>query len=295
MKTLPSGLQAHLDSGATTLCWCWRLTRRDGAALGFTDHDRDITFDGTTFEAAAGFTASEIRESVGLSIDNLEVESVLRSSRLDEDLLAAGLLDDAAVEIFRVNWSSPDQRVLMRKGSLGEVRRSGSSFTAEIRGLAHYLQQPKGRLYQISCSADLGDARCGVVLSAPPLRATGTVLAGTGERVLAVAGLAGYEAGWFDRGLCAITSGLASGRKSEVRRHTLSGSTATVELWHPLAVAPAAGDTIEITAGCDKTLDTCRVKFSNSLNFRGFPHMPGNDFVGSYPRSDHRGGSGDAA
>jgi hypothetical protein len=66
MKTLSPALQAHLDTGATTLCWCWRLTRRDGVKLGFTDHDRDLVFDGTTFEAAAGFTATEIKDAVGL-------------------------------------------------------------------------------------------------------------------------------------------------------------------------------------------------------------------------------------
>ena len=55
MRTLPPGLAAHLQSGTTTLCWCWRLTRRDGVRQGFTDHDRDLNFDGTTFEAAAGF------------------------------------------------------------------------------------------------------------------------------------------------------------------------------------------------------------------------------------------------
>jgi uncharacterized phage protein (TIGR02218 family) len=163
MKTLPAGLQAHLDSGATTLCWCWRLTRRDDAKLGFTDHDRDLVFDGTTFEAAAGFTASEIRDAVGLSVDNLEVESALSSGRLSEEDLAAGLYDDARVEIFRANWQAPEQRVLMRTGSLGEVSRAGASFRAEVRGLAHYLQQPKGRLFQYSCDADLGDARCGSI------------------------------------------------------------------------------------------------------------------------------------
>ena len=62
MKTLPPGMQAHLDTGATTLAWCWRLIRRDGVAFGFTDHDRGLVFDGTTFEAATGFTASEIRK-----------------------------------------------------------------------------------------------------------------------------------------------------------------------------------------------------------------------------------------
>jgi uncharacterized phage protein (TIGR02218 family) len=114
MKILPAGLQAHLDSDATTLAWCWRLTRRDGVKLGFTDHDRDVAFDGTTFEAAAGFTASEITDSVGLSVDNLEVESALSSDRLSEDDLAAGLYDDARVEIFRVNWQAPEQRILLQ-------------------------------------------------------------------------------------------------------------------------------------------------------------------------------------
>lgn len=130
MKVLPPGLQEHLNSGATTLCWCWRLTRRDGVKIGFTDHDRDLTFDGTTFEASAGFTPTEMRQSVGLGVDNLEVEAALTSDRLTEDDLAAGLYDDARVEIFRVNWRNPEQRVLMRCGSLGEVSRSGALFRA---------------------------------------------------------------------------------------------------------------------------------------------------------------------
>ena len=105
MKALPPGLQSHLATGATTLAWCWRVTRNDGTAFGFTDHDRDLAFDGTTFEAATGFTASEIKDALGLSVDNLEVSSALKSDRLNEDDLAAGLYDDAAVEIWRANWA----------------------------------------------------------------------------------------------------------------------------------------------------------------------------------------------
>src|SRR5262249_41465984 len=175
MKPIPPSLQAHLDTGTTTLAWCWRVTRDDGTRLGFTDHDRDLAFDGTQFEAATGFTASEIKDALGLSVDNLEVSSALKSERLDEADLAAGLFDDAAVEIWRVNWADTDERVLMRSGSLGEVRRSGTAFTAEVRGLAHYLQQPKGRLYQSGCDADLGDARCGLDLANPAFRGTGTL------------------------------------------------------------------------------------------------------------------------
>ncbi|MFO1123612.1 MAG: DUF2163 domain-containing protein, partial [Hyphomicrobiales bacterium] len=60
MRTVPDDLQAHLDGGVTTLCRCWRLTTATGEAMGFTDHDRDLAFGGTVFEAEAGFAASEM-------------------------------------------------------------------------------------------------------------------------------------------------------------------------------------------------------------------------------------------
>ena len=279
MKNLPPALQAHLATATTTLAWCWRIARTDGTRFGFTDHDRDLAFDGTVFEAATGFTASEIKDALGLSVDNLEVSSALKSDRLNEDDLAAGLYDDAAVEIWRVNWADPEQRVLMRSGSLGEVRRSGAAFTAEVRGLAHYLQQPKGRLYQSGCDADLGDARCGINLSDPAFRGTGTVLTAASGRLLTASGLSAYAADWFTRGLLTFTSGPNIGRAQEVKRHTLAGTVATVELWHPTAHPITPSDTFTITAGCDKQLATCRARFANALNFRGFPHMPGPDYV----------------
>lgn len=284
MKTLPPGLAAHLASGATSLCWCWRLTRADGVKLGFTDHDQDLTFDGTTFEAAAGFTASEIKDQVGLSVDNLEVESALSSDHLSEADLAAGRYDDGRVEIFRVNWQAPAQRLLMRSGSLGEVRRSGKTFTAEVRGLAHYLQQPKGRLYQYGCDADLGDARCGVDLSNPALRGLGTIASVISARRFTVSGLVSFATHWFTRGLLSVTSGASNGFRSEVKAHTLQGSGVEIELWQEPPEPLAAGHTFIVTAGCDKQLATCRAKFANVTRFRGFPHMPGNDFVTSFAK-----------
>lgn len=279
MKTLSPELAAHLASGATTLCWCWRLTRADGVKLGFTDHDRDVVFDGTTFEAAAGFTASEIRDSVGLSVDNLEVTSALTSERLGETDLVAGLYDDARVEIFRVNWAAPDERVLMRSGSLGEVRRASGGFAAEVRGLAHYLQQPKGRLYQFTCDADLGDARCTVDLNLAAYHGAGAIAAVLSARRIAASGLDTFDGDWFTRGLVTFTSGAASGQAVEVRLHTNAGGTVTLELWSGVRGPLEVGQTFVVRAGCDKHIETCRAKFANVVNFRGFPHMPGNDFV----------------
>ncbi len=59
MKTIPNALQAHLDDGTTTLAWCWRIARSDGAVFGFTDHDRPLAFEGTSFEPESGLSAIE--------------------------------------------------------------------------------------------------------------------------------------------------------------------------------------------------------------------------------------------
>lgn len=279
MKRLDAGLQDHLASGATTLCWCWRLRRSDGAVFGFTDHDRNVIFDGTVFEAAAGFTASDIKDAVGLSVDNLEVTSALSSERLTEADLASGLYDDARVEIFRVNWQAPEQRVLMRLGSLGEVRRAGVTFTAEVRGLAHYLQQPKGRLFQYTCDADLGDARCGVDLSGAVFRGNGVIASAGDHRTFTASGLESFEKDWFTRGVITFTSGAATGQRIEIKRHSRAGGVVELELWQAARGPLVGGQTFAVTAGCDKHLTTCRDKFTNAVNHRGFAHMPGNDFV----------------
>ena len=279
MRELSSALRAHLDSGATTLCWCWRLTRNDGEVLGFTDHDRNVSFDGVTYEAASGFTASEIHESVGLNVDNLDVSGAIRSDRLSADDLTAGMFDDAGVAIFRVNWSDPDQRVLVRAGSLGEVRRAGQAFTAEVRGLAHYLQQPSGRLFQYGCDADLGDVRCGVDVNSPAYMASGTVSELISSRVFVVSGIEAYGDGWFRHGKVKFTSGANAGREIEIKRHDDNGSGARIELWQSPSRPVTTGEGVTLSAGCDRTLATCRTKFANVVNYRGFPHMPGNDFL----------------
>jgi uncharacterized phage protein (TIGR02218 family) len=281
MRDLPPSLAASLSGGVTTLCWCWRITPRIGEPLGFTDHDRDVMFDGTTFESASGLTASEIRESAGLAVDNLELEGALTSDRLSETALSAGDFDDARIEVFRVDWSDPDSRVLVRCGSIGEVRRSGSSFIAEVRGLAHYLQQQQGRVFQYSCDAELGDHRCGVDLGNALFRGNGTVSTVLGDRMLAADGLNDFADGWFSRGLLTFSGGANAGRSFEIKRHQRRTDGVTLELWQPAAEAVATSDTFVVTAGCDKQHATCCARFSNVANYRGFPHMPGNDFLTS--------------
>lgn len=292
MRTLSPGLADHLASGATTLCWCWRVDRRDGVALGFTDHDRPLAFDGVDFEATAGFTATEAQSQLGLAPDNLDVAGALRSDRVTEADLADGRYDGAAVRVWRVNWAEPAQRVLMWRGQLGDVSRGALAFTAEIRGLSARFDETRGRLFQHACDAELGDARCGVDLDNPAYRATGTVTAVTDAARFSVSLSGAYADDMFRRGRLTFSTGVLAPLSFDVRSWTAFAGEQMIELWPAASQPPEIGDAFVLTAGCDKAFATCRDRFSNTSNFRGFPHMPGDDFVFRYPRRDEAENAG---
>jgi uncharacterized phage protein (TIGR02218 family) len=278
-------MQSHLDTGATSLCWCWKIVRSDGVAQGFTDHDVAVVFDGLTYEAASGFTASEVQSTLGLAIDNLTVMGALSTDTLNEHDLAAGLYDNAQIEIWRVNWQAADQRVLMRKGNLGQVTRGKTAFQAEMRGLAHRLNQSVGHAYGYGCDADLGDTRCTIDLGNPLFAGSGTVVRVTDARRFAVSGLETFADMWFGGGKLTWTTGANAARAMEVKRHGLTATQIAIELWQAMSEDIVVGDTFTVTAGCDKQFTTCKAKFANAVNFRGFPYMPGNDAITSYPTS----------
>ena len=88
-----TGLQAHLETGATTLARAWAISRSDGVVLGFTDHDRDLEFDGIRFRANSGLTARALQQSSGLAVDNTEALGALSDAALREADLMAGRYD----------------------------------------------------------------------------------------------------------------------------------------------------------------------------------------------------------
>jgi uncharacterized phage protein (TIGR02218 family) len=282
MRTLPPALAEHLATGATTLCRCWRLTRRDAAVMGFTDHDEDLVFDGTTFRAGTGFEGAELEARFGLAVTGTEIHGALSAESLNEQDLAAGLYDNAKVEIFLVNWTDVEQRLLLRTGNLGEVRREGAAFAAEVRGLAARLNEERGRIFAATCDANLGDARCGVALGDAASQGEGSVLAVEGASLMRVAGINTFANGWFTRGKLTFSAGPNAGLSVEVKEHRIEAGEVRFALWQQMPEPIAEGDLFVVTAGCDKRFETCRMKFANAVNFRGFPHLPGNDFVAAY-------------
>lgn len=286
MKSLSPALQAHLDDGTTTLSWCWRITRSDGVALGFTDHDRTLAFDGTAFEPESGFAASEIRSGSDLAVDAQDATGVLTSDRITETDILDGRWDNAAVELWRVNWADTSQRVLLRRGAVGQIRRGRMAFVAEVRSLAHLLGQTVGRTFQAGCDAALGDARCGIDLENAVNRGTGMVTDLLRDRAFLASGLSAFEAGWFTAGTLTWTSGANAGRVTEVLSHGVTDAIATLTLLEAPVRPITEGDSFIARAGCDKRIATCGAKFANVVNFRGFPSIPGQDAVLRYASQD---------
>jgi len=276
MKPTTPALAAHLAGEVTTLATCWRLERADGWVRGFTDHDRELVVDGLTYVASTGFLPSAIKTASDLSVDNLDVDGFLDDAALKAEDLIAGLFDGARIEVFIVNWADLGQgRLLLRKGFLGEIKRADQRFSAEIRGLSNRLQQTAGKLYSRLCRVDLGSSECGVALGprTDTYAVTQVIAADTVRIVTARA------TGFFTFGKATFTTGANAGAVNEVLLH----DGQTIRLFVPMPRPIVVGDQIVLVAGCDKTPETCNAKFANILNFRGEPHIPGNDKVFSYP------------
>lgn len=273
MKPVSSALNTQLSTDVGFFAVCWKLNRRDNVVLGFTSHSGNIIYGGVTYQADSGFTPASIASNASLSVDNLNVEGMLDSNAISESDLQAGLYDFAEVEIFLLNYADTSQgKLQLRRGWLGEVRFGRHHFEAEVRGLSQALSQTIGELYSPLCRAKLGDSRCKVSMTG--YTDSGAVTSVSSLREFADTSLSAGN-GYYDFGVVSFTSGANKGLSMEVKRYTVGA----VELVLPMPYAIAVSDSYTITAGCDKRFTTCINTFSNAVNFRGEPHVPGVDKV----------------
>ncbi|WP_210876927.1 DUF2163 domain-containing protein [Roseovarius autotrophicus] len=286
-------LAVHLGRGITTVCRCWALVRRDGLVMGFTDHDRTLLFDGIAFRPGTGMSARAVEESTGLAVNNTEAFGALSDEGITEAEIEAGRYDGARLRAWVVNWQDVAERLEVFAGSLGDIRRAGGAFEAELRGLTEALNVPLGRVFQKRCSAILGDHECTFDLDTPGYVAERPAEGVAGGRVFRFAQMGGFAEDWFRHGVLRVTSGAAAGLMGLIKRDTIAGAGRIIELWHPLGARVAPGDGLRIEAGCDKAMPTCQFKFGNLLNFQGFPDIPGDDWVITDPAKSPRldGGS----
>lgn len=263
----------------STTARAWAISRSDGLVLGFTDHDVELAFEGIVFRPNAGMTARAVVQGTGLSVDNSEAIGALSDQAINERDIIGGRWDGAELRQWEVEWQRPSRHRLIFRGHLGEISCSGGSFTAELRGLSEPLGQPAGRVFHPRCSASLGDSSCKVNRSRPGLLAEGIIAEIDGSR-LKLNGIEAADDRWFERGRLLMVDGHARGLFAHIKNdRALPENRREIDLWAELGILPAVGDRVRLFAGCDKSGDTCRAKFANYLNFRGFPHLPHEDWL----------------
>ena len=267
-------MAAWLDPELTTLAFCWRLDRRDGITLGFTSHDRDLELDTLLYRASPGMVPSAIEKSTSFDADSVDLSGVLASDSITNEDLIAGRWDGARLRLFAVDWTNPDTApFVLVSGSLGSVQVAGEQFQVELRGAGAVLDTPVVETTSPDCRAALGDERCRVDMSGRrsfvAVGAASGLVIPVGQSL--VPGLYAYGyLRWFD--------GANSGQGNMI----LANDSATVTLTEPPAFPVQPGDRAEITEGCDRRFETCATRFGNGLNFRGEPHLPGNDLLTRY-------------
>ncbi len=272
-------LVTMLADPVTTIAMCWKLVREDGAALGFTSHDRDLLVDGLRYVSRPGMTPSAISHNAELSADSMEATGPLSASGLTALDLEAGRWTGARVEMFACDWRSPGNgRLRLMRGRLGLVARTGfrleEGFRAELLSELAQLEEVQPLRISPLCRAELGDGRCGVDMRA---RQTEVEASGfQGSRVQLAAPLvdpARYAYGrmrWISGPLAGLDRRIASAAEQEL------------VLEEALPELMSVAGRIRLWEGCDKRLTTCANRFSNALAFDGEPHVPGTDALLRY-------------
>lgn len=258
----------------TSLALCWRIERGDGAGLGLTSHDAPVSAEGVTYIPSPGIVPAAVTRTLGTSPSSGEVDGSLSSHAMNGRDLALGRWNGAGVRLTAIDWVDPGAAAIpLVAGELGDVSIEGEKFSADLRGAAARLEAPVGPSTSPECRARFGDKQCRVDLAGRSIRAG--VLASDGSELTLDRSV---DAG-FAFGRLRYLGGENSGLTTTVL--TVDGAAIRVRDLPRGAVLP--GCEVELREGCDKRFATCTGRFGNAENFRGEPHLPGNDLLTRYP------------
>lgn len=260
-----------------TVATFWRIERRDGVALGFTSHDRDLWFDGLLHRAAPGMVPSAIRRNAGLEADSAEVEGALTHEAISARDLAAGRFDGAHIAIGVVDWDSLDHFVLYR-GEIGTISQEEERFTAELHLAKAALGIDPVPRTSPSCRAQFCGPGCGLSASAYTHEA----------ELLAIdedTGRLSFAGGPPGEALIDGSLRWLDGPQTGTAMNIVGSDGVWLALDAVPVPAPEPGTRALLREGCDHTIATCAARFDNAANFRGEPFLPGNDLLTRYPVS----------
>lgn len=291
MKTLTSALASAINNTTTTLATCFKLVLRAGAstqagasALYFTDHDEDLIFSAITYKAANSYERTATNTPEGMQVPSQDLQGIVITSVLTEADLREGVLDDATIESFLVDWTRPDQgRAILRRGWLGEVTVADDMYKVELRGMTYRLQQNIVERCSQTCRYTFGDTRCAASVATVSCTVTSVVTNGNFDASANSPALSS-TVDRYAGGLVTWVTGANRGRKQEVRKWN---GTSRFDLFLKMPDTVTVGDVFRVTSGCNKTTSSslgCE-SHGNILNFGGEPHVRG-DAAFMYVKTD---------
>jgi hypothetical protein len=86
---------------------------------------------------------------------------------------------------------------------------------------------------------------------------------------------------WFNFGGLTFETGPNAGKTLQIKDWTDTGDV--IELLFAAPFDITAAEVVRLYPGCDVRKTTCITKFDNIVNYRGFPFIPGPDFLQRFP------------
>lgn len=267
-------MTSFVEGELTSMALCWRLERADGAGIALTSHDQTLTRDGATYQPQPGMVPAAVTRTLGTRSQPAEVAGVLSGDALEEQDLSLGRWDGASVKLTAVDWRDGNaESIALLSGDIGSVSIDGDTFSADLQGAASRLTRTVCPTTSAECRAELGDKGCRVDLAGRSIIAH---VVGNDEGELSLDREIDER---FLLGRLRYMSGANCGVATVIL--STEGTMITVRDLPRAGVE--SGCRVELREGCDKRFATCVERFGNAINFRGEPHLPGNDLLTRYP------------
>lgn len=276
MKTISDELKNYLAKESTSLAKCYEIETKNGDVTRFTNLDKDIEIDGLVYYAAQSIDEDASQITSNVEYDNVTIEGIISSHNISENDLLNGKYDNAKISVFLVNYENVELgKLYVFNGFIDSIECVDGKFTASLKSLSSKLDVNIVKLYSPVCRCGFCDGKCGLNASNYTFSGEITYVENRQKFRTNSSEITEKESGYFNYGLLTFTGGGNLGESFEIKYITDGSINLFRNVTHELSL----GDTFQIIAGCDKEFDTCVSKFSNAINFRGEPHVPGTEFI----------------
>lgn len=279
MRQVSDKMAVLLESNQFVIAELYTITTVQGSEYRYTNYDYSIIVDEKAYLSNGPIIERDsLSYKIGIELDSLSVavsinDDVMLGSLPFLQAVHNGQLDGARFKLERV-FMDPKHPFDTSAGTIKlfdglivepDFTRNQLQFSVKSDLDVLSVQMPRD-LYQPSCKNTLFDMRCGLNREQHAVAASVEDDSTLSRIVCTIAKPQGY----FTQGVVEFTAGLNTGIKRTIRLHENGSLLLTL----PLTYMPEVGETIKVYPGCDKTMDTCSIRFSNLDRFRGEPFVP---------------------